>query len=88
MYQCFVTNEWEQIQSTAELQLGGKSIFPRHFIPVYTTWLLHHASHTLHLKDQKKKPFSFDGSKLSKPLHNFALNISWHAWTEIVCHTS
>lgn len=24
MYQCFVTNEWEQIQSTAELQLGGK----------------------------------------------------------------
>lgn len=23
MYQCFVTNEWEQIQSTAELQLGG-----------------------------------------------------------------
>lgn len=24
MYQCFVSNEWEQIQSTAELQLGGK----------------------------------------------------------------
>lgn len=24
MYQCFATNEWEQIQSTAELQLGGK----------------------------------------------------------------
>lgn len=24
MYQCFVTNEWEQIQSTAELQLGGE----------------------------------------------------------------
>ena len=23
MYQCFVSNEWEQIQSTAELQLGG-----------------------------------------------------------------
>lgn len=23
-FQCFVTNEWEQIQSTAELQLGGK----------------------------------------------------------------
>ncbi len=22
MYQCFVTNEWEQVQSTAELQLG------------------------------------------------------------------
>lgn len=26
MYQCFVTNEWEQIQSTSELQLGGESI--------------------------------------------------------------
>ncbi|XP_031619714.1 Down syndrome cell adhesion molecule-like protein Dscam2 isoform X2 [Contarinia nasturtii] len=25
MYQCFVTNEWEQIQSTAELQLGDAS---------------------------------------------------------------
>lgn len=24
MYQCFATNEWEQIQSTAELQLGGE----------------------------------------------------------------
>lgn len=23
MYQCFVSNEWEQIQSTSELQLGG-----------------------------------------------------------------
>lgn len=23
MYQCFASNEWEQIQSTAELQLGG-----------------------------------------------------------------
>lgn len=25
MYQCFVSNEFEQIQSTAELQLGGES---------------------------------------------------------------
>lgn len=24
MYQCVVTNDWEQVQSTAELQLGGK----------------------------------------------------------------
>lgn len=24
MYQCFVSNEFEQIQSTAELQLGGE----------------------------------------------------------------
>lgn len=24
MYQCFVSNEWEQVQSTSELQLGGK----------------------------------------------------------------
>jgi hypothetical protein len=24
MYQCFVSNEWEHIQSTAELQLGGE----------------------------------------------------------------
>lgn len=23
MYQCLVTNDWEQIQSTGELQLGG-----------------------------------------------------------------
>lgn len=25
MYQCIVANDWEQIQSTAELQLGGKN---------------------------------------------------------------
>ena len=24
MYQCFVSNEWEMAQATAELQLGGK----------------------------------------------------------------
>lgn len=27
MYQCFVSNEWEQIQSTAELQLGGNNVY-------------------------------------------------------------
>lgn len=27
MYQCFVSNEWEQIQSTSELQLGGNFFF-------------------------------------------------------------
>lgn len=26
MYQCFVSNEWEQVQSTSELQLGGEYI--------------------------------------------------------------
>lgn len=29
MYQCFVSNEWEQVQSTSELQLGGKWLFWR-----------------------------------------------------------
>lgn len=24
MYQCFAANEWDMVQSTAELQLGGK----------------------------------------------------------------
>ena len=24
MYQCFISNEWEMVQATAELQLGGK----------------------------------------------------------------
>uniref|UniRef100_A0A1B0GF88 Down syndrome cell adhesion molecule-like protein Dscam2 n=1 Tax=Glossina morsitans morsitans TaxID=37546 RepID=A0A1B0GF88_GLOMM len=28
MYQCFVSNEWEQIQSTAELQLGEQTLQP------------------------------------------------------------
>lgn len=27
MYQCIATNDWEQIQSTAELQLGGENQF-------------------------------------------------------------
>jgi hypothetical protein len=26
MYQCFVSNEWDMAQATAELQLGGKQI--------------------------------------------------------------
>lgn len=31
MYQCFVSNEWEQIQSTAELQLGGEYWLDSHW---------------------------------------------------------
>ena len=26
MYQCFISNEWEMVQATAELQLGGKQV--------------------------------------------------------------
>uniref|UniRef100_A0A1B0DMD4 Uncharacterized protein n=1 Tax=Phlebotomus papatasi TaxID=29031 RepID=A0A1B0DMD4_PHLPP len=36
MYQCLVTNDWEQIQSTAELKLGGKQFS----IQLYTTIII------------------------------------------------